>query len=132
MVAETVGRNVVMPVDTIASSRQGPRDSLFLSAKVAVCGGLKPVAVRVRNLSVGGMMVDSNAIFHEGSTVLVELRGIGAVPGQIVWIVEDRAGISFDKEIDPMAARAPVAVRTPHMMFTPQPHRSRRPGLKLR
>ena len=78
------------------------------------------------------MMVDSNAIFHEGSTVSVELRGIGAVPGQIVWIIDDRAGISFDKEIDPLAARAPVAVRTPHMLFKPQPPRSRRPGLKLR
>lgn len=121
-----------MPVDTITSSRQRPRDSLFLSAKIAVDGGLKPVAVRVRNLSVGGMMVDSNAIFNEGSAVSVELRGIGAVPGQIVWIVEGRAGISFDKEIDPMAARAPVAVRTPPMLFKPQLPRSRRPGLKLR
>lgn len=121
-----------MSVDTITSNRQRPRDSLFLSAKVSVEGSLKPVAVRVRNLSVGGMMVDSNAVFHEGSVVSIELRGIGAVPGQIVWIIDDRAGISFDKEIDPMAARAPVAVRTPHMLFKPPAHRSRRPGLKLR
>ena len=121
-----------MPVEPIPSSRQRPRDSLLLSAKISVDGALKPVAVRVRNLSVGGMMVDGNAIFHDGSIVSVELRGIGTITGQIVWIIDDRAGISFDKEIDPMAARAPVAVRTPHMLFKPQPHRSRRPGLKLR
>lgn len=77
-------------------------------------------------------MVDNNAIFHEGSRVSVELRGIGLVAGNIAWIIEERAGISFDKEIDPKEARAPVTVRKPYVLFKPQPPRSRRPGLKIR
>lgn len=120
-----------MSSDSITRSRQLPRDSLFLSAEVAVEGGLKPVSVRVRNLSAGGMMVDSNAIFHEGSIVAAELRGIGSVSGQIAWIIEDRAGISFDKEIDPKEARAPVAAAKPVVRFTPPTARPRRPGLKI-
>ncbi len=120
-----------MSSDSYTKSRQLPRDSLFLSAEVSVEGGLKPVSVRVRNLSAGGMMVDSNAIFHEGSIVSAVLRGIGSVSGQIAWIIEERAGISFDKEIDPKEARAPVSAPKPLVLFTPQKPRSRRPGLKI-
>ena len=121
-----------MTTESIAKKRQAGRDSLFLTSEVAVDGALKPVTVRVRNLSAGGMMIDTNAIFHAGARVTADLRGIGEVPGTIAWIVESRAGVSFDREIDPKSARAPVAVTKPHVAFTPQPDRSRRPGLKLR
>ncbi len=121
-----------MPTESIAKKRQVARDSLFLSTEVTVQGALKPVTVRVRNLSPGGMMIDGNAIFHEGAVVSAELRGIGSVSGKIAWILEERAGVSFDEEIDPKEARAPVSAPKPKVLFTPQPDRSRRPGLKLR
>jgi PilZ domain len=121
-----------MTTESIAKKRQADRDSLFLTSEVTVEGALKPVTVRVRNLSAGGMMVDANAIFREGAAVQTELRGIGSVAGRIAWIVDDRAGVAFDQEIDPKCARAPLAASKPRVLFTPQPDRSRRPGLKLR
>lgn len=129
---ETFGRVISMPTETVAKKRQAARDSLFLSTEVTVAGALKPVTVRVRNLSAGGMMIDGNAIFHEGAVVSAALRGIGTVSGRIAWIIEERAGVSFDEEIDPKGARAPVAAAKPQVLFTPQPDRSRRPGLKIR
>ena len=120
-----------MSTESIAKKRQAARDSLFLTTDVMVVGALKPVTVRVRNLSPGGMMIDGNAVFHEGAVVSAELRGIGSVSGKIAWLMEERAGVAFDKEIDPKEARAPVTAK-PIALFTPQPHRSRRPGLKIR
>ena len=121
-----------MPTESIAKKRQVARDSLFLSTEVTVQGALKPVTVRVRNLSPGGMMIDSNPVFQEGVLLTAAVRGIGTVTGNIAWIIEERAGVSFDEEIDPKEARAPVSAPKPKVLFTPQPDRSRRPGLKLR
>jgi len=42
--------------------------------------------------------------------VTVNLRNIGAVTGRVAWIEDGRYGISFDREIDPQAVRAPVAL----------------------
>ncbi len=129
---ETFGRTSLMTTESIAKKRQGARDSLFLTTEVTVEGARGPVTVRVRNLSPGGMMIDGNPIFHKGAAVSADLRGIGLVSGKIAWIVEDRAGVSFDDEIDPKEARAPVASAKPKILFTPTVDRSRRPGLKIR
>jgi PilZ domain len=129
---ETFGRTSLMTTESIAKKRQGARDSLFLTTEVTVEGARKAVTVRVRNLSPGGMMIDGNAVFHEGAVVSANLRGIGSVSGKIAWIVEDRAGVSFDDEIDPKEARAPVAAVKPNILFTPTVDKSRRPGLKIR
>jgi PilZ domain len=129
---KTIGRAISMSTESIAKKRQTARDSLFLSTEVTVVGALKPVTVRVRNLSAGGMMIDGNAIFHEGAVVSAALRGIGKVSGKIAWVIEERAGIAFDDEIDPKEARAPVVAAKPQVLFTPQVDRSRRPGLKIR
>lgn len=121
-----------MTTESIAKKRQAGRDSLFLTSEVTVEGAFKPVTVRVRNLSPGGMMIDGNAIFHEGAIVKVAIRGIGSVAGKIAWMVEDRVGVAFDEEVDPKGARAPVVAAKPIVLFTPQPDRTRRPGLKIR
>jgi hypothetical protein len=38
------------------------------------------------------------------------LRNIGAVQGRVAWAEDGRYGISFDRDIDPQAVRAPVAL----------------------
>jgi hypothetical protein len=48
---------------TLESKRKDARSSLFLSAVITVADTAAPVTVRVRNLSEGGMMVDSNPKF---------------------------------------------------------------------
>jgi PilZ domain len=121
-----------MDTETTAKKRQGTRDSLFLSTDVTVKGARKPVTVRVRNLSPGGMMIDGNPVFHEGAEISALLRGIGAVAGKIAWVIDERAGVSFDEEIDPIEARAPVTAAKPKVLFAPTVDKTRRPGLKLR
>ncbi len=121
-----------MTTDAIAQKRQAARDSLFLSTEIAVAGARKPVSVRVRNLSPGGMMVDGSPLFHEGAAVSADLRGIGAIAGTIAWVAEGRAGVAFDTEIDPKQARHPVG-QGKHITYARPPvPQSTRPGLKLR
>lgn len=121
-----------MITESAAKRRQASRDSMFLTTDVLVQGAEKAVTVLVRNLSPGGMMIDSNPVFQEGALLTAAVRGIGTLTGKIAWIIEERAGVSFDEEIDPKEARAPVSEAKLKGSFTPQPHRSRRPGLKLR
>lgn len=91
------------------AQRGGSRDSLLLSAQLKLVG-LSPVTVRVRNLSSGGLMAEYVGRANIGDVAEVELRGIGQITGRIAWVAEGRLGIAFDREIDPMMARKPVAV----------------------
>jgi hypothetical protein len=103
------------PVDDGAQNRTDTRDSLFLSAQLRL-GDVPETTVRVRNLSAGGLMVELPMEASVGQSVEVEVRGVGWVPGRIAWTTDGRAGIAFDKPIDPRAARKPVGqgTRTPH------------------
>lgn len=51
---------------------------------------------RVRNLSTGGMMVETTAPLAIGTAVRVELRNLNQVDGKVVWTRNQRAGIQFD------------------------------------
>lgn len=51
---------------------------------------------RVRNLSTGGMMVETAAPLAVGMPVRVELRNLNQVDGRVVWTRDQRAGIQFD------------------------------------
>lgn len=95
--------------DDSDAQRGGSRDSLLLSAQLKLVG-LSPVTVRVRNLSSGGLMAEYVGRANIGDVAEVELRGIGQIAGRIAWVAEGRLGIAFDREIDPMMARKPVAV----------------------
>jgi len=90
-------------------TRQVNRDSLFLLAQVKVDGQDQVARVRVRNLSVGGMMAEGDARVARGSLVLVELRNIGWVEGSVAWKQDNRFGIAFVDEIDPVVVRGPGA-----------------------
>lgn len=89
-------------------TRAVDRDSLFLTANLAVEGHLHPVQVRVRNLSTAGMMVAGDVPARTGERVTAELRNIGPVSGVIVWSNGSRFGIAFDSQIDPKLARVEV------------------------
>ena len=93
--------------DDPSSQRSASRDSLMLSAQLRV-DGEPEVAVRVRNLSAGGLMAEYPNTVAVGTRVEVDVRGVGWVGGRIAWTAEGRVGIAFDREIDPMAARKPV------------------------
>ena len=87
-------------------TRQVNRDSLFLLAQVRVDGQDAVHRVKVRNLSAGGMMAEGEAKVMRGALVMVELRNIGWVEGSVAWKQDNRFGIAFVDEIDPVVVRA--------------------------
>jgi hypothetical protein len=91
-------------------TRQVNRDSLFLLAQVRVDGQDSVSRVKVRNLSAGGMMAEGESKVVRGSLVTVELRNIGWVAGSVAWKQDNRFGIAFVDEIDPVVVRAPAAL----------------------
>ncbi|PTS84636.1 PilZ domain-containing protein [Sphingomonas sp. HMWF008] len=93
-------------------NRQDSRDSLFLMADFRVHGEKDVRAVRVRNLSQGGLMADFPDGLEQGRRVEFDVRGIGWVPGHIAWSAAGRIGVAFDRQIDPMLARKPVGQGT--------------------
>ena len=89
-------------------TRQVNRDSLFLLAQLRVDGQDAIYRVKVRNLSAGGMMAEGEAKVMRGALVQVELRNIGWVNGSVAWKHDNRFGIAFVDEIDPLVVRGPA------------------------
>ena len=104
----------LMPASGVdGSTKRGrTRDSLFLLATVTVDGETAGKEVRVRNLSAGGMMAELDRVVATGTSVAIDLRGVGEIAGKIAWCAEHRVGIAFDHPIDPKRARKPVGKGT--------------------
>jgi len=84
------------------------RDSLFLQANVSRENGMAMGEIRVRNLSTCGLMAECKLALRSNDDIIVSLRGLGDVPGRVVWAKGNRIGIAFANEIDPRLARKPV------------------------
>ena len=89
--------------------RQIMRDSLFVMAGLRFAGKDEELRVKIRNLSAGGLMAEGDFRVTRGSAVSIEIRNLGWVDGVIAWVQDNRFGIAFDEEIDPMVARGPGA-----------------------
>ena len=89
-------------------TRNISRDSLFLMATMRVDGSDAGHRIKVRNLSAGGMMIETDLQLSRGGRISVELRNIGWVHGVVAWVQDNRCGVAFNAEIDPKLARASV------------------------
>ncbi len=115
------------------SQRRDARDSLFVLARLKHEGAAGDgEAVRVRNVSSGGLMAQAPEGFHEGMRVEVTLEGIGTVSGMVAWAEAGRVGISFDHPVDKALARKPRAALADEQLFRPTAIDYRRPGLRPR
>lgn len=97
-------------VGELASRSSRGRESLLLMANLRRVGDTRTIPVRVRNLSAGGLMAEINDVIDTDAPIEIEVRGIGWIRGRIAWHTEGRAGIAFDRQIDPQRARKPVGV----------------------
>ena len=87
------------------------RYAVVLNAQVVGDSLPDPVAIRICNISAGGLMaVVPSHVALEGYIAVV-IRHVGKLFGHIVWVRKDRIGIRFDKEIDPVALLADRAER---------------------
>lgn len=104
---EQIGKRVFNNASPVQAVRE-ERDSVFLLAELRIHGLIGTAQVRVRNLSSGGLMAEMPNPVPPDSAVEIEIRGLGPIPGRVVWQTEGRAGIAFDTEIDPQLARKPI------------------------
>jgi len=107
---DSAASSVFIDAEPAAAGDRG-RDSLFLLARLKVVDWDTELSVRVRNLSAGGLMAELPEPVPPDCVVQIELRGLGWLNGRVAWQTEGRAGISFDRPIDPQRARKPVSVR---------------------
>lgn len=89
--------------------RDPARDSMFLHATLRPIGDKDAASfiVRVRNLSAGGMMAETNVELSIDDPMSVALRNVGTVKGRVAWVRAGRFGVTFDTPIDPKLARKP-------------------------
>lgn len=89
-------------------TRKLKRDSLFLLAMMRVKGSDHVSRIKVRNLSEGGMMAESDDLrVARGQLVTVELRNVGWTDGTIAWVEGNRCGVAFVDPVDPDKIREP-------------------------
>ena len=86
-----------------AEARADPRINLFLSATVEVDG--RSLAVRIRNLSRSGAMIECPGLPQSSSAIVIERTGL-KIGGLLRWASGPRAGVQFDRVID-LAAWSP-------------------------
>ena len=129
--ALTSAKQAVDRIPAQSGERVSQRDSMMLQATVRRAEGV-PASLRVRNLSGGGLMADRADALSQGEAVTVELRGIGSVGAEVVWIAAGRMGLAFVREVDTALARKPEP-RSPGAGMTllrPPAAKSRRPAMK--
>jgi PilZ domain len=114
------------------SQREKSRESTFLGAHILFEGAKEPVSARIRNISSGGMMVDSAKSYPKDLRLTAVIKGIGEVAGQVAWATATRVGIVFDDQIDPKNARIQVKSTQPVPSYNKPYLADRRPGLAIR
>ena len=127
--ADIAGEGARLP-----GNRGGKRDSMLLMGTIKAAGDYArdTQPIRIRNLSSTGMMAVAPVAYDQGSIVEVEMRGVGVVQGEIVWVRGDRMGITFHEVINPLLARRPVAAQDDdHLRKIVDLGRVRRPGLRI-
>lgn len=92
---------------TTNTRRREARDSLFLLAGMRMAGQAETLRVKIRNLSKGGMMAECPVRAVCGEPLTIDLRNVGWISGRVSWVVENRFGVVFDREIDCKAVRQP-------------------------
>lgn len=93
------------------NQRRDDRDSLFLLAVMRLADQAETLRIKVRNLSPGGMMAECPVHTLCGERLMIDLRNVGWVSGRVTWVIENRFGVAFDRQIDCKAVRQPVIAR---------------------
>ena len=83
---------------TNGQNRKSQRSQVLLTATLEHGGGSQ--AVKLRNLSEEGALVESEKLPIEGTTVHFIRNDLNA-PGRVVWVSGRYAGIAFSDKLDP-------------------------------
>ena len=84
------------PGDDAANARNNPRRALFAAATLHCDRG--EIAIRIRNLSSTGMLIEGPILPIAGAVVRVQ-RGAMTVSGTVAWSDSERAGLTLDANV---------------------------------
>ena len=107
-------------------NRRSRRSPVLLAAAVEVAGA--QVAVKLRNLSEEGALIEGETLPPEGSMTVFERNELSH-SGRVVWVHGRYAGIAFDETLNPEEVLRHVPAPKPK---TQQQGDFRRPGLACR
>ena len=79
-------------------SCRAPRHGLIRLATLKSNGQSFPV--RLRNISAGGALLESDRSLEPGSEVQLDLPGCGTIAADVRWSQSGRLGINFREEFD--------------------------------
>lgn len=105
-------------------NRQSRRSNVLLTATVEFSG--QAVAVKLRNLSAEGALIEGPGLPVEGTEVLFRRNELAA-RSRIVWVDDRFAGVAFAQRLAPEQVLRHIPVPRPRI----RPEH-RRPGLKSR
>ncbi|MFC7536915.1 PilZ domain-containing protein [Sphingomonas sp. GCM10030256] len=102
-------------------NRRERRSNVLMAAALEYSG--RSLAVKMRNLSSDGALVEGDNLPIEGAEIVFRRQEL-AVPGRVVWVRAGRAGLSFAEPLTPEAVLRHVPTPKPRVL--PE---FRRPGL---
>ncbi len=107
-----------------AQNRRSRRSNVLMAATLELSG--TSLAVKLRNLSAEGALVEGESLPLEGTGVLFRRNEL-AVPGRIAWVQGTRAGVTFTEQLAPEALLHHIPAPKPRVV-----NEYRRPGLAAR
>ena len=114
-------RALACSVQTVAATgyenTRPPRHSLIRKAAMQWNGLTFPV--RVRNISVGGALVESSRDLKPDAVVQLDLPGYGSLGATVRWCEGDRMGIKFDRPFNVRDLGPGPAQRPKHFGLQP-------------
>ena len=84
----------------IIQIRRARRSHVLMAASIEADG--IAVAVKLRNLSPEGALIEGDKLPPMGSSVIFRKKELN-LAGHVVWVTAGRAGIAFDALLDPEA-----------------------------
>jgi diguanylate cyclase (GGDEF)-like protein len=98
-------------------SQREPRHRLMRRATAMIDGTEEEI--RLRNISITGALVETRRPLTPGTTLRINIVGVGPVTGTVRWAGNKKAGIQFDAEFD-LGRLAPKKVKQNDVtMMTP-------------
>ncbi|MCY7397561.1 MAG: EAL domain-containing protein [Sphingomonas bacterium] len=96
-VARAMANAVTVEADGFSFAR-GPRHRLMRRAITSIDG--RPTEIRLRNMSAMGALVECEKPLVPGTTLTIDIVGVGPVSGTVRWSQANRFGLQFSEEFD--------------------------------
>src|SRR5215210_8882906 len=87
-----------MDESSMMKNRRSRRSPVLLAATVEIAGA--PVAVKLRNLSEEGALIEADRLPLEGSSTCFQRNDL-RLKGRVVWVQGRYAGVAFDSPLKP-------------------------------